>query len=101
MNTNSVNSNLSSKKVRVMIVDDNHDAADAMNMLVTAMGASVQVAYDGPSVLATIRKFAPDVVLLDIGMPVMDGYETCRHVRELMGNGVGVVALSGWGQEQD
>jgi PAS domain S-box-containing protein len=87
--------------LRIMLIDDNQDAADAMSMLVAAMGAIVEVAYDGPSALAVIRAFRPDVVLLDIGMPVMDGHETCRRVRDLMGNGVGVVAVSGWGQEQD
>jgi PAS domain S-box-containing protein len=87
--------------LRIMVIDDNHDAADAMSMLVGAMGAVVEVAYDGSSGLAALIKFKPDVLLLDIGMPVMDGYETCRRVRELVGNDVGVVALSGWGQQQD
>jgi PAS domain S-box-containing protein len=87
--------------LRIMVIDDNHDAADAMSMLVAAMGAVVEVAYDGPSGLTALTSFRPDVILLDIGMPFMDGYETCRRVRELAGHNVGVVALSGWGQEQD
>ena len=56
--------------LRIMVIDDNHDAAEAMSMLVAAMGAIVEVAYDGPSGLAALTTFRPDVLLLDIGMPV-------------------------------
>lgn len=87
--------------VRVLVVDDNRDAADVMAILVQDLGAVARVAYDGPSGLAAVREFHPAVVLLDIGMPGMDGYEACREIRGLSGPGIGIVALTGWGQEQD
>ena len=85
----------------VLVVDDNHDAADAMVMLVQAMGGVARVAYDGASALAMLTELQPAIVLLDIGMPGMDGYETCRLIRQRRGMTVGIIALSGWGQEQD
>jgi CheY-like chemotaxis protein len=87
--------------LRVLIVDDNKDAADSVCMLLGAMGCSVQVAYDGQSALAALADFAATVILLDIGMPGMDGYETCRLIREKWGARVIVVAITGWGQESD
>jgi signal transduction histidine kinase/ActR/RegA family two-component response regulator len=89
------------KDLRVMIIDDNVDAADCVAMLVAAMGCSVRVAYDGPSGLAALAQFDANVVLLDIGMPGIDGYETCRRIREARGKDIGVVAITGWGQEKD
>ena len=86
---------------RVLIVDDNHDAADSMAMLVEFAGATTRVVYSGADALAAIDTFTPDVVLLDIGMPGMDGYEACRRIREKHGDSVAVVAVSGWGQQSD
>ena len=82
-------------------MDDNHDAADTLATLLRALGAVVAVAYDGPSALECLEPFAPDVLLLDIGMPGMDGYEVARAVRRRSGPQPLLVALSGWGQEQD
>jgi signal transduction histidine kinase/DNA-binding response OmpR family regulator len=87
--------------LRVMVVDDNRDGADAMGMLVSDLGGEVSVLYDGPSALALLEEFVPDVVLLDIGMPGMDGYETCKRIREACTTEVTVVAVTGWGQERD
>ncbi|MDB6082955.1 MAG: hypothetical protein JWN43_836, partial [Gammaproteobacteria bacterium] len=87
--------------VRVLVVDDNVDAADVIGMLVEEMGGTVRVAYDGVSGLAALREFSADVVLLDIGMPGMDGYETCRRIRDRLDLGVGIVAITGWGQEEN
>lgn len=87
--------------LRVMVVDDNPDAADSVGMLVEAMGCSVRVAYDGPSALVALADFEAAVILLDIGMPGMDGYETCRRIRAKWGTRVRVVAITGWGQERD
>jgi DNA-binding response OmpR family regulator len=70
-------------------------------MLVAAMGCSVRVAYDSPSALVALAEFNATVVLIDIGMPGMDGYETCRRIREKWGVRVIVVAITGWGQESD
>jgi len=88
-------------KRRVLVIDDNEDAANAMAMLVEAVGGEPQVAYDGTSGLKKMSEFTPDVVLLDIGMPGIDGYETCRRIRQEFGSDVVVVALTGWGQDQD
>jgi len=87
--------------MRVMIVDDNHDAADSMKLLVEFAGAVVQVAYSGESAIDAIELFKPSVVLLDLGMPGMDGFEVCRLIRQKHGHEIAVVALSGWGQHSD
>ena len=86
---------------RIMVVDDNRDAADTLGRLLGAFGVVVALAYDGPSALERLDVFAPDVVLLDIGMPGMDGYEVARAIRRRRGAQPLVIALSGWGQEQD
>jgi CheY-like chemotaxis protein len=85
----------------VLVVDDNRDAADAMMLLVSQLGGEGRVAYDGFSALAALDEFSAAVVLLDIGMPGLDGYQTCRKIREKKGAAVCVVAVTGWGQEQD
>ncbi len=90
------------RTLRVLIVDDNRDAADSMNLLLTTMGQEVCVAYDGPCAISAAKTFKPDVVLLDIGMPQMNGYEVARA---LLDDGSaaksGLVAVTGWGQETD
>jgi PAS domain S-box-containing protein len=87
--------------LRVLVIDDNHDAANVMAMLVETFGGTALAAYDGESGLAKLREFRPSVVLLDIGMPGMDGYEVCRRIRDQAGQAIGVVALTGWGHEKD
>jgi CheY-like chemotaxis protein len=86
---------------RVVVIDDNADAANAMAMLIRALGGEARVACDGERGLTAVLASPPDVVLLDIGMPGLDGYETCRRIRRALGGSVVVVALTGWGQEQD
>ena len=87
---------------RVLIVDDNDDAARTLAVLVKTLGGEAQVANDGPGALSCLTDFQPDIVLLDIGMPGMDGYETCRRLRQTPdGGNLVVVALTGWGQEDD
>jgi len=87
---------------RVLIIDDNEDAAEMMAILVGAMGAVAETAVDGLDGIARASAFAPDLIFLDIGMPVMDGYEVCRRIRqEPFGKYVVIVALTGWGQERD
>ena len=86
---------------RVLVVDDNQDAANAMAMLVEEMGGDARVAYDGESALEMLQEYRPEVILLDIGMSEPDGYETCQRIRRVLGNGVLLVALTGYGQEQD
>ena len=87
---------------RVMVVDDNHDAADSLAMLLKLMGAEVRTTYDGPSALAEMRSWLPSVVFLDLGMPGMDGYATAAQVRsDPQIQDVTLVAVTGWGQYED
>jgi PAS domain S-box-containing protein len=87
---------------RVLVVDDNRDAAESLGMLLRSFGHDVRVAFDGPAALASIRSEDPSVVFLDIGMPGMDGYEVVRQLRQSSGVRIPMlIALTGWGQEQD
>jgi CheY-like chemotaxis protein len=88
---------------RVLVVDDNRDAADTLSMLLEFMGSKeVKVCNDGPAALAEMEAFRPDVVLLDIGMPGMDGNEVARRIRQQpQFAGTRLVALTGWGQDED
>lgn len=89
--------------LRVLVVDDGVGAAKMLQLLVRKLGPhEVEVAHDGPSALETAQRFAPDLVLLDIGLPRMDGYEVARRMRakeELLG--ARLVAVTGYGQEED
>jgi len=86
---------------RILVVDDNQDAANATAMLIVQIGGEARVAYDGESALAMLQEYQPEAVILDIGMRGLDGYETCRRIRGVLGNRVLLVALTGFGQEQD
>jgi CheY-like chemotaxis protein len=87
---------------RVLVVDDNQDAADSLGMLLEFLGAEVRVVHDGPAALEAIKAFKPAVVLLDLGMPNMNGLEVARRMREdPEARGITLVALTGWGQKED
>jgi signal transduction histidine kinase/ActR/RegA family two-component response regulator len=87
---------------RVLVIDDNVDAADTLAALVVALGGESATAYDGRSGVRRAADFHPDVILLDIGMPDMDGYETCRRLRaQPSGRAAYIVAATGWGQPHD
>jgi PAS domain S-box-containing protein len=87
---------------RVLVVDDNVDAAESLAMLLRLQGHDVWVVHDGPTALRAAREARPEVMFLDIGMPVMDGYEVARRVRaDPATRDLTLVALTGWGQEQD
>ncbi len=86
---------------RVVVIDDNQDAADIMGMLIAEFGSEAQVAYDGESGIRIAIESQADVVFLDIGMPGLDGYETCRRIRAQAGATPFIVALTGWGQDHD
>jgi DNA-binding response OmpR family regulator len=86
---------------RVLVVDDNEDAADSLATLLGVMGYEVRTAYDGPEAIVAADEFRPVVVLLDIGLPRLSGYDIARHVRERRGEEVLLVAITGWGQEDD
>lgn len=87
---------------RVMIVDDNADAADLLAEFITHAGYRVAVAHDAPEALALALQFFPDVAVLDIGLPVMDGYELAERLRQqLAGRALYLIALTGYGQDSD
>src|SRR4029079_15478693 len=87
---------------RVLVVDDNADAADMLASLLSMLAADVRVAYDGLAALKLVDSFDPEAIVLDLGMPVMDGYEVARRVRARPdGARVALVALSGWSQDRD
>jgi signal transduction histidine kinase/ActR/RegA family two-component response regulator len=86
---------------RILVVDDNHDAADSLAMLLRAYGHEVQIGYDGVEAVGAAVAFKPDVVFLDIGLPKLDGYKVAQRIREQLGPQVLLVAITGWGQEED
>ena len=87
---------------RIAIVDDNEDAAHILAILLRNNGHTVEVAHDGKAGVELVKGFQPEVVLMDIGMPVMNGYEACRAIRaEHTDDRLVMVALTGWGQEED
>jgi len=86
----------------VLVADDNQDAAESLGTLLRSMGADVRIVYDGKSALAALESGRPDVALLDIGMPMMDGYELARRIRERSdADEIVLIALTGWGQVDD
>jgi len=86
----------------VLVVDDNPESADSLAMLLRLAGVEVRTVYDGDACLSEITRHAPDVVLLDLGMPGVDGYEVCRRIRSLPGGArIAVLATTGWGQHAD
>jgi len=87
---------------RVLLVDDNEDSLDLLSMLVKSAGHEVVVAHDGPQALAVLDRFHPAVAVIDIGMPVMDGYELAARIRAQNGwEQPYLVALTGYGQPTD
>ena len=94
--------NTQARERRLLVVDDNRDAAESLAMLLQLSGCQVKVAFDGATCLQIAETFHPDLVLLDIGMPGMDGYETARRLRaSARGAEMLLVALTGWGQKED
>jgi PAS domain S-box-containing protein len=89
-------------QLRVLVVDDNHDAADTLSLLLESMGQQVTAVYDGPTAVSMAQKFRPDVILTDIGMPRMSGYAVARAIRSAMPLDSPVLAaITGWGQQAD
>jgi two-component system CheB/CheR fusion protein len=86
---------------RVLVVEDHQDGREALAMLLRLNGHEVLEAPDGKSGLALARQRRPDVVLLDIGLPDVDGYEVAREIRAALGDAVHLVALTGYGQPSD
>jgi CheY-like chemotaxis protein len=87
---------------RILIVDDNVDAAESLADLLSSFGHDVQIAFDGPTALATASVFRPEVIFLDIGMPGMDGYQVVHQLRKQNGlEKTMIVALTGYGRDVD
>jgi PAS domain S-box-containing protein len=87
---------------RVLVADDNRDSAETLAMLLRVEGHEVMIAHDGSAALAAFGGFAPDIVLLDIGMPGPNGYEVARQIRQSRaGAEIKLIAITGWGQESD
>ncbi|MBG6076713.1 PAS domain S-box-containing protein [Polaromonas sp. CG_9.11] len=87
---------------RILVVDDMRESADSLAMLLRLDGDETQTAYDGVEAVERAAAFRPDVILLDIGMPKMNGHEACRAIREQPdGQSILIIAMTGWGQEAD
>jgi signal transduction histidine kinase len=87
---------------RILVADDNRDAAESLELQLQLAGHDVRIVHDGVQALAVANDFKPHIVLLDLGMPKMDGYETARTIRRhSWGKSVALIALTGWGQPQD
>jgi CheY-like chemotaxis protein len=90
------------KRFRILVVDDNHDSALSMAMMLSIMGHETRTAHDGESAVTTAESFLPEVVLLDIGLPKMNGYEVAQRIREKpWGVSMFLIAVTGWGQDED
>jgi PAS domain S-box-containing protein len=86
---------------RIVVVDDNQDAADSLTALLRIKGHQVEVAYDGESAIALVMRALPDLVLLDIGLPGKSGYQVAREIRDHTSGRTVLVALTGWGKDED
>jgi CheY-like chemotaxis protein len=90
------------KKRRILVVDDHRDAALSMAAILKRRGHELAVAHDGESAIATAESFRPEVILMDVGMPGLNGYDATRRIRQQSwGKAIFVIALTGWGQETD
>ena len=91
-----------SSPLRVLVVDDSRDAASTLSTLVELLGHEVHTAYDGETAVRCAETLHPDVVLLDLGLPGIDGLEACRRIRaHAWGMGMRIIAVTGWGQDED
>ena len=92
----------SAPPIRVLVVDDDHDSVDILKILLDMNGGATDVAYDGAEAVRLAEELRPEIILLDIGLPKMDGYEVCRRIRQHpWGKGMIVVALTGRGLDDD
>ena len=86
---------------RILVVDDNQDSAESMAMFLRTIGHEVRTAYDGLVAIEAAEEFQPNVILLDVGLPGLNGYKVAQRIRERRGPSVVLIALTGWGQEED
>jgi len=87
--------------LRVLVVDDNHDAAESMALLANLWGYETRIVHDGRSAVDACRTYRPDAVLLDLGLPGMSGYEVAQRLREIHGDSIALFAITGYGQAED
>ena len=88
-------------RLRMLVVDDNRDSVDSLATLLRLMGNDVHMAFDGVEAVHAAHTYKPDVMLLDVGLPLRNGYEVARLIRgEAWGRNMVLIALTGWGQEQ-
>jgi len=93
---------ISSESYRILLADDNVDFVNSIGALLTAMGHSVVITHNGRDALAAAKRFCPDYAFLDIGLPLMSGYDLARGIRELPSGSMSIlIAVTGWGQEKD
>jgi CheY-like chemotaxis protein len=92
----------SSSSLRILVVDDNYDAAATLGMMLRLMGNAVRMAHDGEEAVSAAEEFRPDLLLLDLGLPKLNGYEVCRRIRQqAWGTEMLIVAVTGWGRDED
>jgi CheY-like chemotaxis protein len=90
------------RRFKILVVDDNHDSALSLAMMLSIMGHDTRTAHDGESAVTTAEMFQPNVVLLDIGLPKLNGYEVAQRIREQpWGESMYLIAVTGWGQDED
>jgi DNA-binding response OmpR family regulator len=89
-------------KLKILIVDDNRDVTSSLATFLQLIGHEVRVAHDGEKALQLAEEFHPQTMLLDLGMPGMDGYEACRRIRKATwSRNMRLIAITGWGQDED
>lgn len=90
------------RRFKILVVDDNHDSALSLAMMLSIMGHDTRTAHDGESAVLAAESFQPEVVLLDIGLPKLNGYEVAQRIREQpWGAAMYLIAVTGWGQDED
>jgi DNA-binding response OmpR family regulator len=88
--------------LKILVVDDNRDAAVTLQMLMNMYGHDAVLAHDGDEACRVAESYRPDVILLDIGLPTMNGYDACRTIRQSSwGQAMTIIALTGWGKDED
>ena len=89
-------------KYRILVVDDNEDSAVGLSIMLKIMGHDTRAAFDGASAVEVAQTYRPNVMLLDIGLPKMNGYDVCRRIRtQPWGGDMVLIAVTGWGQDED
>jgi CheY-like chemotaxis protein len=100
--TTAANVTSAPRRFRILVVDDNHDSALSLAMMLSIMGHETRTAHDGETAVDTAEQFLPEVVLLDIGLPKLNGYEVAQRIRDhAWGRAMFLIAVTGWGQEED